>query len=291
MISLRKRSERLRRIVVAISLVGGISAVGAELRAQTTDQPEFLADRGPGVKTSLFGTFVEKGEWLVYPFYEYTRETFEYHPSELGFAGGTDYLGKLREDEYLLFLGYGISERLAIELEAAIYSKVKFDKARNDPSDVPARLEESGLGDVDMQLRWRWRDETAQRPELYSYLELTPPLQHDKKLLGTQDWEGELGIGFVRWHRWGTLSGRLAVAWDGEDSRAELGEYAIEYLKRVSERWRFVAAIEGESEEVSAIGEAQWSFAPNAVLKLNCGFGLTEQAPDIAPEVGVLFHF
>ena len=29
----------------------------------------------------------------------------------------------------------------------------------------------------------------------------------------------------------------------------------------------------------------------HAVLKLNCGFGLTTQAPDIAPEVGVLFHF
>jgi hypothetical protein len=28
-----------------------------------------------------------------------------------------------------------------------------------------------------------------------------------------------------------------------------------------------------------------------AVLKLNSGFGLTQKAPDIAPEVGVLFRF
>jgi len=39
------------------------------------------------------------------------------------------------------------------------------------------------------------------------------------------------------------------------------------------------------------IGEAQWFFSRVAVLKLNCGFGVTEKAPDIAPEVGVLFRF
>ena len=89
----------------------------------------------------------------------------------------------------------------------------------------------------------------------------------------------------------GTLNGRIAVAFDGEDQRIEIGEYAIEYLKRVSDRWRYVATIEGESAEVALIGEVQWFFSSHAMLKLNCGFGLTTQAPDIAPEVGVLFHF
>jgi hypothetical protein len=49
---------------VAALLVLG-SAGGAALAAQTTAEPEYLADRGPGIKTSLFGTFVEKGELLV----------------------------------------------------------------------------------------------------------------------------------------------------------------------------------------------------------------------------------
>jgi hypothetical protein len=35
----------------------------------------------------------------------------------------------------------------------------------------------------------------------------------------------------------------------------------------------------------------EWQFSRIALLKLNCGLGLTENAPDIAPEVGVLFRF
>ena len=61
--------------------------------------------------------------------------------------------------------------------------------------------------------------------------------------------------------------------------------------QRVSPRWRLVGTIEGETDEISIIGEAQWFFASFAFLKLNCGFGITEKAPDVAPEVGVLFHF
>jgi hypothetical protein len=240
----------------------------------------------------MFGTFVEPGELIVYPFYEYSRTpNFEYHPSELGGVGDTDFMGRIVEHEYLLFIGYGISERLAVELEGALYAKATFDKAADDPSGLPARISESGLGDVEGQLRWRWREETAHRPELYSFLEVVLPLQKDKVLLGTQDWEGAFGFGILRGYSWGTVGGRLAVAWDGEDGRAELGEYAVEYIKRASPRWRFYAALEGESVEYSLITEAQWSFRPHALLKLNCGFGLAEQSPDVAPEVGVLFHF
>jgi hypothetical protein len=39
------------------------------------------------------------------------------------------------------------------------------------------------------------------------------------------------------------------------------------------------------------IGEVQWHLGPRAFLKLNSGFGLTEKAPDVAPEVGVLISF
>lgn len=57
------------------------------------------------------------------------------------------------------------------------------------------------------------------------------------------------------------------------------------------EELRFIASLEGESVEVSLITEAQWTVSPHAFVKLNCGFGLSEQSPDVAPEVGVLFHF
>ncbi|MFN7963548.1 MAG: hypothetical protein U0002_19965 [Thermoanaerobaculia bacterium] len=254
--------------------------------------PSYLEDRGPGVSLGLFGAYVERGEWVVYPFYEYTRTSaFEYKPSELGFSGGEDFLGKTVEHEYLLFLAYGLTDRLAVELEGAVYAKTTFDKAPNDPSAVPPRLEESGLGDVEGQLRWIWSKETAHRPELFGFFEVVFPFQKDKHLIGTQDWEASFGFGATRGFRWGTLSGRVALAYDGSGDQVELGEFGVDYLKKLSPRWRVVLSLEGESDELSLIGEAQWLFSRHGMLKLNCGFGLTEKAPDVAPEVGVLFHF
>ena len=278
---------------IATSLLSAwVGVGGAELRAVEPPLPAYLADRGEGIPTSLFGTFIGKGEFIVYPFYEYTKTTaFEYKPDELGYVGSTDFLGTTAEQEYLLYLGYGFTDRLAVELEMAVYATTSFDKAADDPSNVPAHLEESGLGDVDLQLRWRWAAETEHRPEMYSFLEVTPPLQKNNLLIGTQDWETSLGFGVVRGYRWGTITGRVSVAWDAADSKFDLGEYAVEYLKRISPRWRFVATLEGETDAISLIGEAQWFFSRVAVLKLNCGFGLTQKAADIAPEVGVLFRF
>ena len=50
-------------------------------------------------------------------------------------------------------------------------------------------------------------------------------------------------------------------------------------------------AIEGEEDEVAAIGEVQYFIKDDIFLKLNCGFGLTDKAPDFASEVGVMFVF
>ncbi len=58
--------------------------------------------------------------------------------------------------------------------------------------------------------------------------------------------------------------------------------------KIISDSWRLVATLEGEEDEVSLIGEAQWFIKSNIFLKLNCGFGITEKAPDFAPEIGVM---
>jgi len=129
------------------------------------------------------------------------------------------------------------------------------------------------------------------RSEMYGFFELTPPLQRGKQLIGTQEWEASLGFGVVRGYRWGTIGGRASIAWDGEDEKLDLGEYAFEYLKPVSPTWRLVGTLEGETDELSLIGEAQWQFCRLCTLKLNCGFGITQKAPDVAPEVGVLFRF
>ena len=280
------RAGRLAAIVLSAWARTG------SVHAQQAPLPPYLADRGPGIPTSLFGTYVERHEMLIYPFYEYTKSSeYEYKPSEFGYTGDEDFLGSTVEQEYLVYFGYGITERVAVELEVAIYATASFDKAPDDTSNVPSNLEESGLGDLDMQVRWLWNQETAHRPQMFSFFELTPPLQKNKTLIGTGDWEASVGFGVIRGYGWGTITGRVAIAWDGADSKIDLGEYAFEYLKRTSPHWRFVGTLEGETDEVSIIGEVQWSFASFAFLKLNCGVGLTPKAPDIAPEVGILFHF
>jgi hypothetical protein len=256
-----------------------------------------LQDRGPGIPTSLFGTYIESGQWILYPFYEYSTNTSEeYDPRELGyarpgFAGEEEYFGESTEQEGVLFLAYGFSESLAFELEAEFYASATLDKDPSDTSPVPAQIKESGFAGAEAQLRWLWRQETVEKMGLYSFFEIEFPFQDTNVLIGATDVEFAVGTGFIRGFSWGTLNGRVSVAFDGEENKVEFGEYALEYLKKVNERWRLVATLEGEDDEVSLIGEAQLTLRPGAVLKLNSGFGVTKKAADFAPEIGVLFTF
>jgi hypothetical protein len=86
------------------------------------------------------------------------------------------------------------------------------------------------------------------------------------------------------------VSARAALEYAaGSTSEFDLGEYAVEYLKRLSPRWRLDAAVEGTQDEVSLITEVQWHLGRNVFLRLNNGFGLTSKATDWEPEVGILF--
>jgi hypothetical protein len=257
--------------------------------AQAQQEQDRLRDRGEGQPTSMFGTYIRAGEFLVYPFFEYYRDrNYEYEPFELGYLDATERRGRYRAKEGLLFLAYGISDRLAVEFEVAAIS-ASLGKAPDDTSALPARLEESGLGDVEGQVRWRWNRETATRAEVFSYFEVVAPAQRTRLLIGTPGWEYKFGTGAVRGLSWGTVTVRAAVA--HADGSFEVGEYAFEYLRRVSKRWRLFAAVEGSEDEVEAIGEIQLFLAPNVFLKLNNAVGLTSKAADWAPEVGVMISF
>lgn len=256
--------------------------------------PLFLRDRGTGVATSMFGTYVRKGELLVYPFLElYFDHDQEYQLHELGYGPevDVDYRARYRATEGLLFVAYGITDDLAVELEAAVI-RASLDKAGDDPSDRPARIEESGLGDVEGQIRWRIGRETGRRPEVFTFFETVFPLQKDKHLIGTQDWEFKLGGGLTRGYPWGTMTLRFAVEYDGSENKLEWGEYAIEYVRRLSRSFRLVALIEGvQLDEIELITEIQWHFSEHAFAKANLGVGLTPNATDLAPEVGIVFSF
>jgi len=275
----------LPRFVAGIALLTAATAAPAAAR-QTVDRAR---DRGAGIPTSMFGIYIEPGQVLLYPFFEYYRDSnAEYKPAELGYGLDRDFRGKYRAGEGLIFLGWGISDRLAIEFEAAVISATQY-RSPSDSSNMPARLEESGLGDVEGQLRWRWNRESERRPEIFSYFETVFPLQKSKKLIGTPDWELKLGTGVVRGFGWGTGTVRLGLAW--AEGAFELGEYAVEYLKRISPLLRVYAGIEGSEDEVDLITETQWTLASRVLLKLNNAFGLTSKAADWAPEVGLLFTF
>src|SRR3990172_3024064 len=101
------RPSRIVTYLVAIAfLCGAIPSRAAE----PIRLPAYLSDRGDGIPTSLFGTYIREKEFLFYPFYEYTRTgKFEYEPSELGFAGNGEFQGKLEEHEALVFFAYAFT--------------------------------------------------------------------------------------------------------------------------------------------------------------------------------------
>ncbi len=280
---MKKRTIFHAAVLLGLFLLLPGSAAGQE------ELPTYLRDRGTGVSSSMFGTYIRRGEFFVYPFYEYYRDgDLEYEPADFGYGLMQEYRGRYRAHEGLLFLGLGLTDWLVFEVEAAVID-ARLIKAANDTSAMPDTLRESGLGDVESQLRWRWSRETGRTPEFFSFFETVFPLQKDKVLIGTADWEFKLGVGVIKGFRWGTLTLRTAVAYDRAERKTEFGEYAIEYLKRVSKLLRITLLVEGEEDEVELIGDTQWHVAQRVFIRLNAGIGLTSKATDFAPEVGVVF--
>ncbi|HEU4364810.1 MAG TPA: hypothetical protein VFT13_05025 [Candidatus Krumholzibacteria bacterium] len=239
----------------------------------------------------MFGTYIRKHELLIYPFFEYyLDDDLEYKPEELGYGLDEDFRGKYRATETLIFLGYGITDWLAVEFEAALHIDASLEKAPEDASGTPAKIEEDGTGDVEGQLRARLMRETESRPELFTYFEAVSPQQEDKVLIGTPDWEFKLGVGVIRGYSWGTMTLRLAGEYSVEEDKGELGEYAVEYLNRLSPQWRVYLGVEGNQDEVELIPEVQWHIKTDRIMvKLNSAIGVTSKATDWAPEVGILF--
>jgi hypothetical protein len=259
------------------------------LLASSVFAQDRLRDRGPGTPTSMFGTYIEKGEILLYPFFEYYYDhDAEYSPEELVQGEDVDYRGKYRAAEGLIFLGYGLTEDIAIEFEAAVIDAT-LETASEDPTEYDDdEITESGVGDVQTQIDVCWLRETEGRPALFSYFEVVYPLQKDKVLIGTSDWELKFGTGAIRGFRWGTMTVRAAFEYTREEGKYELGEIAVEYLRRLSQTWRIYVGIEGSQDEVELITEAQWHLSRRVFIKLNNAVGITSKATDWAPEIGVM---
>lgn len=278
--------------MISARLLGALAILPSILASQGQQLPPYLRDRGTGVRMSMLGTYVRKGELLVYPFFEwYADHNLEYKPAELGYGLNRDYRGRFRASEGILFFAYGISQDVAVEFESAVIT-AELRKSAADSATVPTRFRESGLGDVEGQIRWRVQHENEHRPEIYTFFETVLPLQRTKHIIGTQDWEFSAGFGLTRGFSWGTMTFRASAEYAREARQIDAGEYAIEYMRQLSPSWRIITAIEGSQvDEISWLAEVQWRFARHAIIKLNNGWGFMPNATDIAPEVGVMFNF
>lgn len=279
--------------IVCSSLLATAAVAARPSRGYSQDLPVYLRDRGRGIPTSQFGTYVNKGQFLIYPFYEYYYDSnFEYEAGDFGLgtpgsaARIQEFRGRYEAHEGILFLAYAFSDRLAIELEGGVIS-AKLDKAANDTI-LPARLDQSGLSDIEGQIRWRWNFESEKTPEFFNYFETVFPTGDKDSLIGTSDWEFKLGVGLVKGYRWGTMTVRASVEYSNAESKFASGEYAVEYLKRVSDRFRLFAMMEGSEDEISLIPEVQWFLRRNVFLKAAAGFGITSKSTDFAPEIGIM---
>ena len=176
-------------------------------------------------------------------------------------------------------------------MESALFTTARLRKDPSDPSALPSELKESGFGDTQAEIRYRFAHETVKRPELFSYLEVDFPFQRGRRIIGTQTWAYKFGAGAIKGFSFGTLTARVAGQYDEADKQVVFGEYALEYLKRFSPKFRFYTGMEGDQDEVEWIVEGQYWLARRVHLKLNSAFGVTSKAPDFAPEIGIMFRF
>lgn len=253
--------------------------------------PVYLRDRGAGIYTSIFGTYVRHKELLVHPFFEYyLNNDQEYKPGDFGYGPRVDYRGRFRASEELLFISYGLTDRLAIEIEAAIIQATQY-RSPKDNSAMPQKFSESGIGDVQSEFNFRWQKEGPRRPELFSYFEIVYPTRGSRKMIGTGNWEFKLGTGLIRGFPFGTITLRTSLEYPLEDGKLSWGGFAIEYLKRLSAKWRIYAGVETNQDEVEFITEAQWHINDRVFFRFNNGFGITSKATDWAPDAGIVFSF
>jgi len=272
-------------------LVVAVLAWTAPLDAQeSAPLPPYLKDRGRGVASSMFGTYIGRGELILYPYWEYYLDNNrEYSPQELNFTGAQDFRGKYRESEWLFFAAYGLTDNLAIQAEVA-GARASLRKAPEDLSALPAMYRESGLTSFETQLRLRLRQEDERRPEIWSYLDVVYPTNKRSPLIGNAGVQSELGLGVTRGFKWGTLTARGSAAYEGaSNTRFAIGEYGVEYLKRLSPKWRVFTGINGHETALTLITEAQWHIHRNVFIRFNQEIGLTSNANDWEPQLGILF--
>jgi hypothetical protein len=239
---------------------------------QAETLPAYTRDRGAGVPASIFGTYLDRRELVIYPFFEYTLDNNrEYQPKEFALGPDVDFRGRFRSSSSQVFLGYGVTDWLALELEAA-YLTAKLQKSQNDTFATPETIRQSGLTDLEAQVRARLVRETPGRPEVFGFVELVARSQRGKVLIEEANWDAKPGIGL--------------------EHKPDLGEFAMEYLKRMSPSAHLYLAVEGGEggalDEWDLITGIRWRLTTSVDFKVDNAVGISSKATDWAPQAGLM---
>jgi len=82
-----KKAAFLYAVIIIGTYLCSLSPVFAQ-----EELPSYLKDRGPGVASSMFGTYVRGGDLIIYPYREYYLDNNrEYKPLELGYGLDEDF--------------------------------------------------------------------------------------------------------------------------------------------------------------------------------------------------------
>lgn len=251
------------RRFAAILLGTTLLAVSPRAFAGTKSIDESAWKRTGGVPTSLPGVYVERNQILFHNAARYYQlKRFEYTPDEQGRAIDRDFFGRYSTWERLLYFGYGLTNGLAVEMEATVVSDAVLETSPQDTGSR-RRIRESGLGDMETRLNWQWLREEESRPGVFSYGEIGYPLQPGNRIIGSSEWEGKLGSGMMRSTRWGTVALRAAAKYESEEGAVEFGEVGLDYLKQVTPACRFLAGVERLPNEWEFVLVAQFhDFSP-----------------------------
>ena len=136
--------------------------------------------------------------------------------------------------------------------------------------------------------------ETSERPEIFGFVELVARSQRGKTLIEEADFDAKPGIGLVRGFGFGTMTIRIAAEYNHAEHKPDLGEFAIEYLRRLSAAGRLYLAIEGGEggalDEWDFISGIRWRLTQSIDLKIHNALGISSKATDWAPQFGLMFH-
>lgn len=249
-------------------------------------------DRGAGIRTSMVETYVEPGQLLLYPFAAYSWDhNFEYQPTMFGVPREQDFRGHYRINEAAIFLAYGVTDWLALELEGSQID-ARFDKAPADSFGTPSRLSETGFSDIAGQIRLRLSHERGRRPEFFASVEVLPPMHGRQVLIGDPQWDVKGEIGAAKAYRWGTMTFRTTIEYNRGDTHWDLGETSLEYLRQVSRQGRVLLGIEGGEggapDDWVLVTAGRWHIARGLDLKFANGLGLFSKSNDWESQIGLL---